>query len=128
MSNDVLSHTVLQSMTRNFSVTDLVRTAETLKGSGQLSSVESLYANWISQNPTHPLLYAILFNHSVVLGDAGRLTEARECLEKAIALNADFMPLNAQKALFLGPASVAIHDDRNMLRDRVRHVLASIVF
>lgn len=92
MTTDLLSSAMMQSMARDFSVSDLIRTADTLKQSGQLGSVESLYAIWIQHNQSHPLLFAVLFNYSVVLSDAGKLQEAQECLVKAIALNPDFMP------------------------------------
>jgi len=92
MTNDVLSSALIQSMARNFSVAELIRTAETLKQSGQLNSVETLYATWIEHNQDNSLLYAILFNYSVTLTDAGKLVPARECLERAVAINPEFMP------------------------------------
>ena len=92
MTNDILSAAVIQSMARNFSVPDLIRTVETLKQSGQANSVETLYASWIQHNQDNPLLYAVFFNYSVTLSDSGKLDMARECLDQAIALNADFMP------------------------------------
>lgn len=79
-------------MARGFDVPDLIRTAETLKQSGQLHSVETLYAAWIEHNRDSPLLYAVLFNYSVTLSDAGKLDAARECLSRAILLNPDFLP------------------------------------
>lgn len=92
MSSDILSTALIQAMARKLSVTDLIRTAETLKQSGQAASVLTLYASWIEHNADNPLLYAVLFNYSVTLTDAGKLDLARGCLERAIALNADFMP------------------------------------
>ena len=92
MTTDILSSALLQSMARNFSVPDLIRTTETLKQSGQADSVETLYATWIQHNQDHPLFYAVLFNYSVTLTEAGKLNPARECLERAISLNPDFMP------------------------------------
>jgi predicted O-linked N-acetylglucosamine transferase (SPINDLY family) len=92
MSTDILSSALLQSMTRNFSVADLIRTADTLRQSGQAGSVDTLYATWIEHNADNPLLYAILFNYSVTLTDAGKLDEARAALERALALSPDFMP------------------------------------
>ena len=92
MPTDVFTSAVIQSMARNLSVSDLIRTTETLKQSGQANSVEALYATWIQHNQDNPLLYAILFNYSVTLSDAGKLAPSRECLERAIALNPDFMP------------------------------------
>ena len=79
-------------MARNLSVADLIRTTDTLKQSGQTQSVETLYETWVRHNPEHPLLYAILFNYSVALSDAGKLIPARECLERAVALNPEFIP------------------------------------
>ena len=92
MASDILSSALIKSMARDFSVTDLIRTAETLKRSGQTSSMENLYSTWIQHNQENPLLYAVLFNYSVTLSDSGKLDSARECLEKAISLNPDFIP------------------------------------
>lgn len=92
MPTDILQAAVIQSMARNLSVADLIRTVETLRQSGQAKSVETLYSTWIDHNADNPLLYAVLFNYSVVLSDANRLEPARDCLQRAIALNPDFMP------------------------------------
>lgn len=92
MSTDILGPALIQTMARDLGIADLIRTAETLKRSGQTQSQETLYAAWVRHNAGHPLAYAVLFNYSVVLSDAGRLEAARECLERAIALNPDFMP------------------------------------
>jgi predicted O-linked N-acetylglucosamine transferase (SPINDLY family) len=91
MATDILTTAIVQSMARNLSVPDLIRTTETLKQSGQANSVETLYATWIQHNQDNPLLYAVLFNYSVTLSDSGKLNPARECLERAIALNPEFM-------------------------------------
>ncbi len=92
MEPDIFSAALIQAMGRELSVPDLIRTADTLKRSGQSTSVDTLYATWIQHNANHPLLSAVLFNHSVQLADSGKLVAARECLERAIALNPDFMP------------------------------------
>jgi len=92
MTTDVLSSALIESMARNLGVSDLVRTAETLKSSGQLGSIETLYATWLQHNQDHPLFSAVMFNYSVVLSDAGKLDAARGCLERAIACNPEFMP------------------------------------
>lgn len=92
MSTELLTSAVIHSMAPNFSVTDLIRTAETLKQSGQTAAVEHLYANWIQHNAQHPLLYAILFNYGVVLSDAGRLEAAYDAFQQAIQIDASFMP------------------------------------
>jgi predicted O-linked N-acetylglucosamine transferase (SPINDLY family) len=91
MTTDVLTMAVMQSMARNLSVPDLIKTTEMLKQSGQTNAVETLYSTWIQHNQDHPLLYAVLFNYSVALTDAGKLNNARESLERAISLNPEFM-------------------------------------
>jgi predicted O-linked N-acetylglucosamine transferase (SPINDLY family) len=73
-------------------VPDLIRAVELLKQAGQSAAATALYATWIDHNPEHPLLYAVLFNYSVALGDAEQLEPARACLERAIALNPEFIP------------------------------------
>lgn len=92
MSTALLTSTVIHSMAPGFSVTDLIRTADTFKQSGQMDAVESLYATWIRHNPQHPLLHAVLFNYGVTLTDAGQLEAARDAFLRAIALDASFMP------------------------------------
>jgi predicted O-linked N-acetylglucosamine transferase (SPINDLY family) len=92
MTTDILKSALINSMARNLSVTDLIRTAETLKQSDQVGSVETLYATWIQHNGDHPLLSAVLFNYSVIMSDAGKLEQARGLLERAIALNPELMP------------------------------------
>jgi predicted O-linked N-acetylglucosamine transferase (SPINDLY family) len=111
MATEILAAGTLQAMVHNLSVADLIRSAETLKQSGQINSVETLYAAWVRHHPEDPLLYAVLFNYSVVLSDSGKLQEARECLEKAIALNAEFMPayINLGRVYErMGSASLAV--------------------
>jgi predicted O-linked N-acetylglucosamine transferase (SPINDLY family) len=92
MPVDPLTTALLNSMAHNFSVADLIRTAETLKLNGQGQAVESLYAVWLQHNRDNPLTYAALFNYSVVLSDAGKLEAAKAALESAIASNPDFLP------------------------------------
>ncbi len=80
------------SAARDVSVSDLFATAELLKGSGQIRSAELLYSAWIEHNAEHPLLFAVLFNYSVILSDAGKDDAARGCLERALASNPGFLP------------------------------------
>jgi predicted O-linked N-acetylglucosamine transferase (SPINDLY family) len=77
---------------QDVAVPDLIRAVELLKQGGQAPAASALYATWIEHNPTHPLLYAVLFNYSVALSDAEQLDGARACLERAIELNPDFIP------------------------------------
>jgi predicted O-linked N-acetylglucosamine transferase (SPINDLY family) len=92
MATGSYTSTVLQAMASTFSVPDLIRTAETLKQSGQINAVETLYETWTQHNQDNPLLYAVLFNYGVTLTDVGKLEAARSIMERAIALNPDFMP------------------------------------
>lgn len=92
MANDVFPAATIPSLVRDLSVPDLIRTAETLKSSGQTESVAQLYGAWVQTHGTHPLLYAVLFNYAVVLTERGALAAAKEALQRAVALNADFMP------------------------------------
>ncbi len=71
---------------------ELIRAAETLKASGEHAAAEMLYAGWVRGNPDDPLLYAVLFNEAVLLSESGKLTAARECLERTLALKPDFLP------------------------------------
>jgi len=92
MTQDPLNAVMVRSMAEELSVPDLIRAVEVLKQSGQAQAVGVLYANWIQHNQTNPLLYAVLFNYSVALSDAEQLDAAKQCLERAIALNPDFIP------------------------------------
>ncbi|MDB5409941.1 MAG: tetratricopeptide repeat protein [Rhodospirillales bacterium] len=86
--------TMSQSVPRNLSVSELIQTAETLKQTGGGTRVVALYEAWIRDNPDNPLLYAVLFNYGVALTEAGDLAAARACLERAIALNPEFLPVH----------------------------------
>jgi predicted O-linked N-acetylglucosamine transferase (SPINDLY family) len=77
---------------QELSVPDLIRAVELLKQSGQAQAVSTLYAAWIEHNQAHPLLYAVLFNYAVALSDAEQLEAAKQYLERALELNADFIP------------------------------------
>ncbi|MBP0576052.1 hypothetical protein J8J27_35565, partial [Mycobacterium tuberculosis] len=70
----------------NLDVMGLIRQAEALQAAGQGATVAALYAAWIRVHADAPLLYAVLFNQSVVLGDLGDLAGARDALERALAL------------------------------------------
>ncbi|HWK47079.1 MAG TPA: O-linked N-acetylglucosamine transferase [Stellaceae bacterium] len=74
------------------SVSELIQTVETLKLGGETTRVVALYETWVRHNQDNPLLYAVLFNYGVALTETGDLKTARECLERAISLNAEFMP------------------------------------
>jgi predicted O-linked N-acetylglucosamine transferase (SPINDLY family) len=92
MGHDVLAAALSRSADRSLSILDLIRSAEALRAGGDAAAVRTLYAAWIEHNPDNPLLYSVLFNYAVTLSDAGALTAARECLDRAIQLNPEFMP------------------------------------
>src|SRR6478752_5375917 len=93
MSDDASTHALTtRPSAQELGVPDLIRAVELLKQAGQGAAASALYATWVEHNATHPLLYAVLFNYSVALSDAEQLEAARGCLERAIALNADFIP------------------------------------
>lgn len=92
MSQDPPNAAVTRPVAQELSVPDLIRAVEVLKQTGQAHAASTLYAAWVEHNETHPLLYAVLFNYAVALSDAEELEAARSCLERAIALNAEFMP------------------------------------
>lgn len=89
---DALAAAMIPSMAQSLDVPDLIRAVEVLKENGQNQAVLPLYAAWIAAHPTHPLLYAVLFNYAVTLSDSGQLEASRQALEQAIAQNPEFMP------------------------------------
>src|SRR4051812_33936654 len=74
------------------SLQELFDRAETIKSAGDARGAAEAYARWIGQNPSHPQLFAVLFNYSAALTACGDLGGARVALERAIALNPDFVP------------------------------------
>ncbi|WP_044558998.1 glycosyl transferase [Azospirillum sp. B4] len=70
----------------------LIQTADALRRAGLFPQARLLYDRWVAENPDHPLLYATLFNHGVMLTEAGDLAAARDCLQRAVTLNPDFHP------------------------------------
>jgi predicted O-linked N-acetylglucosamine transferase (SPINDLY family) len=92
MESDRFSSAMIRSAERDLSVSDLIHTAEMLKQAGETQRIATLYETWVRHNEDNPLLYAVLFNYGVVLTDGGALEAARACLERAIALNPEFMP------------------------------------
>jgi predicted O-linked N-acetylglucosamine transferase (SPINDLY family) len=92
MNQDSLTSVTTPPKAQLLGVPDLIRAVEVLRASGQMQAVGMLYAAWVEQHPNHPLMYAVLFNYAVALADAEQLEAARHCLERAISLNADFIP------------------------------------
>ena len=119
---------MIQSMARDLNVSNLVNLADTLKQNGQAGSVENLYATWIRHNPDQPMLFAVLFNYSVVLSDAGKLEAARESLTRAIELNPDFMPAYVVNHILGGGSSSRLYKEVREKRGLAYSVYESLVW
>lgn len=91
MQSALLASALQKATEGKLPVLELIHAAESLKAAGP-EAVRTLYATWIRHNSADPLTYAVLFNYSVVLSDAGALDDAQEALEHALALKSDFMP------------------------------------
>ena len=90
--SDQLPSAVRRARQPEVGVLQLITLVESLKASAPQDDISALYNAWIDHHPDDPLLYAALFNHAVVLTDAGDLTGARACLERVLSLNPNFMP------------------------------------
>lgn len=91
MNGDILAAAIRRAEERDLSVMDLIHAAEAAAAAGGPAAALPLYEAWVAHNADNPLLYAVLFNQSVILSAAGRLEEARAALERAVALNPDFL-------------------------------------
>ncbi|QCK86848.1 N-acetylglucosamine transferase [Phreatobacter aquaticus] len=69
----------------------LVHAVNLLTQQGQTTAACHLYQGWIEANPTHPLLFAALFNLSVIQGDLGDVTGGIKSLQRVIEVNPDFV-------------------------------------
>jgi predicted O-linked N-acetylglucosamine transferase (SPINDLY family) len=92
MESDQLASARRRVTERDCGVMELAAVVESLRTRVQAAVIQSLYLGWIEHHPDDPLLYAALFNHAVVLTDAGEFIRARECLERVLSLNPEFMP------------------------------------
>jgi predicted O-linked N-acetylglucosamine transferase (SPINDLY family) len=112
MASTLLASALGQAAQRSLGVLDLIRAAEAVRQSDGPEAVQVLYATWIEHNQDDPLLYSILFNHAVILSETANLEGARAALERALALNPDFMPgyINLGRVYEqLGAAGLAVH-------------------
>ncbi len=84
---------VLQKITsEGLSLGDLIHVAGQLTASGQLEMVEQVYKIWIQFNADHPQLFIALFNCAALQSSIGGAPAAVVNLERAVALNPDFLP------------------------------------
>ena len=91
--SDSFENFLAQAKSGRMPVLELVRAADQLKGKAPAQNIAALYQTWIDHHTNDGLMYAVLFNYSVVLTDMGDLQGARTALEKALELNADFAPI-----------------------------------
>jgi predicted O-linked N-acetylglucosamine transferase (SPINDLY family) len=78
--------------TEGMSLSELINTAARYTASGEAELAEQVYKVWIQFNAEHPQLFIALFNCSALQSSIGQGEAAMANLERAIALNADFLP------------------------------------
>ena len=71
---------------------DVITLATELSAQGQPAIADQAYKIWIKFNAEHPQLCVALFNRSVLQAALGDSAGAAASLERAIAINPDFMP------------------------------------
>ncbi|WP_310209828.1 N-acetylglucosamine transferase [Caulobacter sp. BE264] len=71
---------------------DVITLATELSTQGQPAIADQAYKIWIKFNAEHPQLCVALFNRSVLQASLGDSAGAAASLERAIAINPDFMP------------------------------------
>lgn len=88
---DVLA--VIQKITsEGLSLGDMINAVGRLTAAGQTAAAEQIYKVWIQFNPDHPQLFVALFNCATLQSGTGGVEAAIAQLERAIALNPDFLP------------------------------------
>lgn len=92
MIADLLADALKRSAERTLTVMELLNTAGTLQDAGERSAVSMLYKTWLEHNADNPVVYAIYFNHAVVLSNIGDLEGAKHALSEAVRINPDFYP------------------------------------
>ncbi len=92
MIADLLADALKRSLERTLTVMELLNAAGTLQAAGEMSAVSMLYKTWLEHNADNPVVYAIHFNHAVVLSNTGDLEGARHALSEAVRINPDFYP------------------------------------
>lgn len=100
------------------SLVHLLELAGPLAAAGHAAEAETLYRSWLA-NDTSPQRFVALFNLGVLLGDAGRASDAVDCYREALQLN----PAFAQAGINLGSQLEALGDVDGALA-AWRHTLA----
>ncbi|MBF0612059.1 MAG: glycosyl transferase [Magnetococcales bacterium] len=89
---DLFTEAMKRAMAREMTIMDLLTSVGQLSANKEDHLVPTLYRTWIQNNPNDPLIYAVLFNYSVVLSNNNALAEARDALQQAIQVKPDFFP------------------------------------
>ena len=92
MIADLLASALQRSHERTLTVMDLLNVAGQLQAANEMAAVATLYSTWIEHNGDNPILYAVYFNHAVVLSNMNNLEGAKHALTEAIRINPDFYP------------------------------------
>jgi predicted O-linked N-acetylglucosamine transferase (SPINDLY family) len=74
------------------SVPEIMAAADSFMAKGDPQAARHAYTAWLARNSADPMAYAIYFNLSVVLGRLRDAPAAKIALERAIALNPDYIP------------------------------------
>lgn len=92
MQNDFLAQALRRAGEGALNVLELIQAVEQIRLSAGVGGARLLYETWIAHKADDPLLYAVLFNYSVTLSDAGTFEAAQEALERSLELKPDFLP------------------------------------
>jgi predicted O-linked N-acetylglucosamine transferase (SPINDLY family) len=92
MPDSAFLPTLQQITAGTLGLTGLINAVEELTRAGRVDQADQIYKIWIGLNPAHPQLFAIYFNHGVLLDKSGDLGGAEAAFRAAIAQNPDFMP------------------------------------
>lgn len=91
-SRDDFLNAVKRITATNMMISEVIDLAGTLTLTGERDLAVQLYRIWIAFNQESPVICAANFNLAALLSDQGELIAAKEALEQAIAVNADFFP------------------------------------
>jgi predicted O-linked N-acetylglucosamine transferase (SPINDLY family) len=92
MIADFFAQSLKSAVAGELGVAELLGAAERLAQAGERTLATELYRAWVQHNTANPLLYAVYFNHGVVLTDSGDLEGAKNAFLEAIRINPDFPP------------------------------------
>lgn len=98
---------------------------------GERPIAEKLYCRWIEENPDHPQVYIALFNRACLLSEMGCIDTAIKSLDRALALNPDFLPARINLGSLhekMGAANVALQQWGDVTQRLVAVTGASISY